>query len=59
MGGYGENQPVLCVFFMRGSGAAAQSRKGEADHLKQESHPELQGEAVFCDQVNQRQAGQS
>lgn len=47
------------AFFMRGSGAAAQSRKGEADHLKQESHPEPQGEAVFCDQVNQRQAGQS
>ena len=59
MGGYGENQPVLRLFFMRGSGAAAQSREGEADHLKQESHPEPQGEDVFCDQVKQRQAGQS
>jgi hypothetical protein len=47
------------AFFMRGSGAAAQSREGEADHLKQESHPEPQEEAAFCEQVKQRQAGLS
>jgi hypothetical protein len=43
MGGYGEDQPVLRFFYARIRGSC----------------PEPQVEAVFCDQVNQRQAGQS